>query len=214
MPMNASRVKRFLESRGRSAPLADAALQAAWPLYLVADRRRYELAGAVRLDAAPTVAAIAGATARKVERIVLYSCADARAFRAPPYGGDVPYPSGLAGALFDAHWTHLARQSEERFGSGCRTVKDELWNALRHDIVYPLQLEFWDDPDGPPRVGVGESVVTTLFYFFFAAAVGDGDRAALLDPLVRLLPRAVPVCEDPTQASAWLVALPPIATKR
>jgi hypothetical protein len=203
-------VRRFLRG-SRDPSVADAALRALWPLAQKAARGRYELAARVRIDAGEACAAIALATGLAVDRIVIESCPDHGAFLRPPYGGRVDFGRTLGGSLLDKRWPSLRSGLEARYGPEWPAAKDEAWRCLRADIAEPLRLPFWDDPSEGPRCGAGESVMTALFYMIGFAAAGDASRFASIAPLVRLLPKIVPVCEDPTQANAWIAYLPPIA---
>lgn len=220
MPTSNSRTKRFLDSACSAAALKEEALRTLSPLFGLAQIGRYEIARH-RIDGAEACAAIAAATGRRVERIVISSSRDHREFLMAPYGG-LPFDTTLGGALYQALWPALEASLQKRFGPEWRQAKDQVWDCLRQDIAEPLRLAYWDDPLEAPPTGAGESVMTSLFYYVAAATAGNATMVTILGPLLNLLPFIVPIAEDPVDGqgklvkpgqprTGWLVTLPVIA---
>lgn len=208
MPTRKSAIKAIMDAHAVSRPLATAALQAIWPIQQKAFLGRYEIAS-VRIDPKATAKAIAAAIGKTVHNVAIDVTKNARAFISGRH--DIEYTAGL-GFLIGQHRTSLNAMLAAEYGEKWPAFRDGLWDALRIDIASRLDLTFWDDPNTvPARATVGDNLVTALYHFLAAAAVGDVDGSESLGGLIRILPSVVPIGERPRDSGEWLLVMPPVA---
>jgi hypothetical protein len=199
-------ITRFLSSRGAPSRLAAGAVETAGPVLHAAAGHRPKAAALRPVPDAQIAAAIASATGRDVTAISRITVLGLGDERGAAYGDAVPFEGSLHLRLLERHFEGIrARVIASRGRDEWPRFKDGLWDALRHQVAYPLGLRFWDDPDDGPRSSVGESMMTSLFYLFAAAATDDADGAANLTPLVSLFPAVVPIGEITSSPGTWLV---------
>lgn len=204
-------ISRFLSARGTPSRIAVGATEIAGPVLHAAAGRRLKVV-AIRPPSDDQVRlAISAATGRDVAAVARIRVAGLGDETGAAYNAAVPFEGSLHLRLLERHFDGIRDRVCAMHGRAAwPTFKDGLWDALRAQVAYPLGLRFWDDPDDGPVSSVGESVMTSLFYLFAAAATDDAARVEDLTPLVRLFPAIAPIGEMASHPGTWLVAdVPP-----
>lgn len=202
---------RFLSARGTPSRLAVGATEIAGPVLYAAAGRRLKVVPIRPASDDDVRHAIALATGRDVATVARVSVAGLGDERGAAYNEAVPFEGSLHLRLLERHFDGIRSRVFATYGrASWPNFKDGLWDALRSEVAYPLGLRFWDDPDDGPVSSVGESVMTSLFYLFAAAATDDAQRVEELTPLVKLFPAIAPIGELSARPGTWLVAdVPP-----
>lgn len=200
-------LSRFLSARGAPSRLAVGATEIAGPVLHAAAGRRPKVVALRPASDEQVRQAISLATGRPVDAISRVAVAGLGDETGAAYGDAVPFEGSLHLRLLERHFEPIRGAAMAARGrSDWPAFKDGLWDALRTQVAYPLGLSYWDDPDDGPRSSVGESVMTSLFYLFAAAATDDAARVRELTPLVQLFPTVVPIGELASRPGTWLVA--------
>ena len=155
------------------------------PLFRIAEAQSYPLAAASEALCQEAAAAIATATGLTVTEVVAISSADAPDTRTAwltekAYRGSIQYKYSLGNSLRDGYgrWAGLELSLSDRFGNGFwMSVPGDLWHSLQISLCLTLA-----------------SVVS-----------GDEDRLERLAPLLRLLPRALPIGHASDKLGTWFV---------
>lgn len=204
-------IPRFLSARGAPSRLAVGAVEIAGPVLLAADGRRPKVVPIRPASDDDVRRAITLATGRDVAAVARVGVSGLGDETRAAYNEAVPFEGSLHLRLLERHFDGIRSRVFAAYGRAAwPAFKDDLWSALRTQVAYPLGLRFWDDPDDGPVSSVGESVMTSLFYLFAAAATDDAPSVDAITPLVRLFPSVVPIGEMTARPGTWLIAdVPP-----
>ena len=88
------------------------------------------------------------------------------------------------------------RMSQEAYVT---SLGDSLWASLWASIRASLGDRFWDSLGDRFRDSLGDS----LFYYLGFTIIGDRKMVKRLTPLIRLLPRAIPIGEKKGEPGVW-----------
>lgn len=179
---NPEALKRFLLDNAKDKTLVLGAFKELQPFFAKAETGVYDLFPASELVASEMAQAISLAIGKKVEKVIFVS--EAHPFPKPEWMSQGAYENSLGDSLGGG-------SLGDSLGGG--NLESSLWRSLRDN--------FW----GSLRDSLGSSLWRSLFYFTGFALAGKKEEVARLTPLVKLLPKAIPLGEKKDEPGVWLV---------
>ena len=207
------RLLGFLGEYAKNKTMVPPAMALFEPFFSIAEAQNYPLAAASDALCQEAAAAITAATGLTVTEVVAISSADAPDTRTAwltekAYRGSIQYKYSLGNSLRDGYgrWAGLELSLSDRFGNGFwNGLGEGFWMSVPGDLWHSLQINL----TGRYHVTLGDSLWYSLqisLCLTLASVVsGDEDRLERLAPLLRLLPRALPIGHAADEPGTWFV---------
>lgn len=166
------------------------------------------------VDPEEVVTAIGQATGQPVRGVIFVSAAEP--FPRPAWVSKLTYRQLVAQAFSDSVDQTLEERLRRRFSADLqrnfglnkgfiRQLMVKVQTMLSDALVEAFETGLgWATGQRPP-FGLAGNLRSAVFYLLAFAAAGDTSRVSELVPLVRLLPRAVPVGDLRHDPDTWLV---------
>ncbi len=197
----------FLLREGMDGMAVERLLSRLEPFFAIADRGEYRLTG-TPVDVNAVAHAIAIATASPARTIRAASAASLRSM--PTHGGRARVLGSLGANIRHGVWIDIVKRDVDALRAALGDDrKTALWSAYAGSHVWRLRPAF--DAAFTRILGYDlalhawNTVEETAFSHLGLSLAGEPDRAARLEPLLAVLPAAIPLCRARDDAGAWLV---------
>lgn len=201
-----NRLREFLEVHARQPDALPAALEIVQPFFRPTEPPTYGLSTPDKVRSLEATDSLSRAIGQPVTRAVFISAAEVIGRSEPPSpdNRDLSLSAGLRLRLNDRLWHCLGNKLWQDCG---RRLWDNFPERLGQRLVREIQ-----DSLGANRLDsllydlrdvVGDCFSDGLFYYLGAVAVGDAELVRRFVPLMRLLPRVVPLGEKVGRTDTW-----------
>ena len=200
------RLEKFVMDQAMDRDLALRALDLIKPFFTDADAGIYPLAVKDYVDAASARDAIAGAVGAPISALIAVS-----ASATPGEDEDLMPPSGMIKGLpmffLENQRPLLAKLlGEELFEQLVLTQYECLGEAIVQNLQQ-YHAALFGQLDQNMVLTLPFMPQVPIFYLLGYAIAGDGDSVDRLEPLIKLLPHAIPVGEYLEQPGEWLLLM-------
>jgi len=193
------RLLGFLGEYAKNKTMVPPAMALFEPLYRIAEAQNYPLAAANEALCQEATKALAAATGLTVTEVVAISSADAPDTRTAwltekAYRGSIR--CSLGNSLRDGYgsWAGLELSLSDRFGNGFwNGLGEGFWESVPDDLWQSLQVSLTGRYHVTLGYSLWHSLQISLCLTLGSVVSGDEDRLERLTPLLRLLPRALPI---------------------
>ena len=202
-------VSKYVREHADKPQLLSGALETVEPFFANADRGTYDLEPAAGIDRFRTAKILNFALGRPVGEVIAVSAASPRAEirqHLRKTGGD-PLSRAVRSGLGDALRPRLG---DERWNGLWAALTESLrftayrnypWDRLYQSIASGLRGAVSNEIANTLRTGVWMSAFCHLGY----AMIGDAAAVERMNPLMRLLPRHLPLVERQDKPASWIV---------
>ena len=186
MPVDRVALEAFLLKHAKGPAAVRSAMEEMEPFFLIAERGKYPLASEseeLRAEAAKAIALAIGGAAPRVVFVSL-----ANPYSKPERMSQEAYVTSLGDSLWASLWASIRASLGDRF-----------WDSLGDRFRDSLGDSLWASLGDSLWASLGDS----LFYYLGFTIIGDRKMVKRLTPLIRLLPRAIPIGEKKGEPGVW-----------
>jgi hypothetical protein len=201
-----SRLREFLEKHAKHPERLAEALELIQPFFRPTEPPSYGLSPPDDVDQRKAAASLSLAIGQPVNRAIFISAAHIISIdgQLRPDAANLTLSAGLRQRLGDRLWHCLGNKLWEACGR-------RLWDSFPEHFGQQLVRQIQDSLGANQldsllyglRDVVGDCFTDGLFYYLGAAAMGDRELERRFSPLIRLLPRVVPLGERSGQPDTW-----------
>jgi len=201
-----SRLREFLEKHARHPERLPAALEIIQPFFRPTEPPTYGLSSPDGIRSLEATDSLGRAIGQPVTRAIFISAAEVigRAESPVPDACVLALGEGLRQRLDDRLWHCLGNKLWQDCG---RRLWDSFPERFGQQLVQAIQGSLGANRLDSLLYGlrdvVGDCFTDGLFYYLGAVAIGNEELARRFVPLIRLLPRAVPLGEKAGQTDTW-----------
>jgi hypothetical protein len=186
------------------------------PLFDTGGRGKFDLVSAHNADERSMIPALTKATHEQVKRVIFVSLGDDLKSCGQLDQDEVVLlrqGMNLGDSLWLAIWDKNRYWLAEGFKKGPGPdVGKKLENLLRGCLGVALENALAAAMKGSRnwqshRACIGNGIWDCALYYVGYVAIGDKARAERLEPLLKLLPRMIPVCARKSQPGTWIVLI-------